>query len=124
MADRDGSVVALNEVEVTLSAVLRTRMPVAATTGRTIAAQSTPPSPAASSKRPRALALLDPNRLAQSGSCTVQGYAGAQGTGPLYSAARAARCHFVTLGSLPVAYVTSPRRVHSPKGLSLKWSLW
>src|ERR1700748_1910610 len=51
---------------VNLSEVLRTRIPDAATTGRTIAPASTPPSPEIRSRRPTALVLL----AVQSKSCT------------------------------------------------------
>src|SRR5260370_39892551 len=103
MADRCGSGVALGAVAVTLSAVFLRRMPLAATTGSTKAAQSTPASPAIRSKRPTALTLLDPHPDAQSGSCTGLAYAGAQGTTATECSARATCCHFHHSGGLIAA---------------------
>src|SRR5579862_8746413 len=58
MADRCGRLEESTDSVVNLSAVFRTRIPDAATTGSTIAAASTPPSPAISSRRPTEFVLL------------------------------------------------------------------
>jgi hypothetical protein len=66
ISDRCGRSEALSDSVVNLSAVFRTKIPVTATTGSTIAAASTPPSADSRSTRPTALVLV----TVQSKSCT------------------------------------------------------
>src|SRR6202451_4724228 len=58
MTDRCGRLEELTDSVVNLSAVFRTRIPVAATTGSAIAATSTPPSAAIKIRRPAEFVLL------------------------------------------------------------------
>src|SRR6202012_2162720 len=66
MADRCGRLEESTDSVVNLSEVFLTRIPVAATTGRAIAATSTPPSPAMRIRRPTEFVLL----AVQFKSCT------------------------------------------------------
>src|SRR5215468_4860581 len=118
ISDRCGRPEGVSDSVLNLSEVFRTAMPVAATTGSTIAAASTPPSPDTRSSRPTALVLL----AVQSRSCTGHRL---RGHTPYY------RHHEQTCDNImPLSYrkipacnrtVTRSRRVHSPSGLCVKW---